>query len=108
HAASDLHCCLFFTHPPTPHLYTLSLHDALPISPLSAYAGDIITIKGRGLTSMGFEVFIAENQCKVVSYNANEIKFMAPALQRKGKYPVELIFFYNFSRIKSTELLELK
>ena len=78
------------------------------VSPLSAYAGDIITIKGRGLTSMGFEVFIAENQCKVVSCNANEIKFMAPALQRKGKYPFELIFFYNFSRIKSTELLELK
>src|SRR5207302_9611273 len=22
---------LFFTHPPTPHTYTLSLHDALPI-----------------------------------------------------------------------------
>src|SRR5205085_12183216 len=23
----------FFTHPPPPHIYTLSLHDALPISP---------------------------------------------------------------------------
>src|SRR5438270_5939545 len=28
----DTYLILFITHPPTPHIYTLSLHDALPIS----------------------------------------------------------------------------
>src|SRR5205807_8287624 len=31
----------FFTHPPTPNIYTLSLHDALPISPLGHRPGDL-------------------------------------------------------------------
>src|SRR5687767_15582233 len=28
--------CFFFNDPPTPEIYTLSLHDALPISPSAA------------------------------------------------------------------------
>src|SRR5205814_10459544 len=41
------HCCLFFSifffnHPATPEIYTLSLHDALPISgrAQSVFAGE--------------------------------------------------------------------
>src|SRR5438874_7044481 len=28
----EVRLLIFFHHPPTPHIYTLSLHDALPIS----------------------------------------------------------------------------
>src|SRR5690349_4889935 len=33
---SDVYVSLFFHDTPTPHIYTLSLHDALPISPAAS------------------------------------------------------------------------
>src|SRR5439155_26138185 len=39
--ASLIHTSFFFNHTPTTHIYTLSLHDALPISPTVAGVGTI-------------------------------------------------------------------
>src|SRR5205814_8298218 len=44
----------FFTHPATPALYTLSLHDALPISP---YCYSVFTKSVRAATSELFRYF---------------------------------------------------
>src|SRR5205807_4084041 len=44
----------FFNHPPPPDIYTLSLHDALPISLLSSLAGNLL------LTGSLTNVLIAE------------------------------------------------
>src|SRR5688572_33415968 len=40
------HYSFFFMHPATPRIYTLSLHDALPILPL----GTVRTIETRGIS----------------------------------------------------------
>ncbi|MGH2623732.1 MAG: IPT/TIG domain-containing protein, partial [Sphingobacterium sp.] len=79
------------------------------ISPLSAYSGDIITIKGRGFdAATGVWIRVADLECKLVSQTKTEIKFLAPNSVRKGKFPVHIEFIFGHDVIESKQLLELK
>src|SRR5690606_41122269 len=46
-------CLVFFIDPPTPDIYTLSLHDALPISDRSGCTGRVRTSSRRRAGNRG-------------------------------------------------------
>src|SRR5207247_10131792 len=52
----------FFTHPSTPHIYTLSLHDALPISTASSTTYWIIGLSTSGSISFGWAFVAGRNR----------------------------------------------
>lgn len=64
------------------------------ISPLNAFAGDIITVKGKGLTGRfgNYYVMVGDLPATVISNTDTELKFYFPVHPRKGKLPVGIGF----------------
>ena len=78
------------------------------VSPSIVYQGDVVTLKGKGFKNLfSVRIYYAGNECKLLSISETEIKFMAPSVSRKGKFPIELEFLDN-ETITTTQLLEIK
>jgi len=60
--------------------------------PKSAYAGDIITVKGKGLKSRFASIFamVGNIEASVISSSDTEVKFYMPISPRKGKLDIAL------------------
>lgn len=57
------------------------------VSPLKGASGDILTIKGRGMTQFGYELMLGDYIMQVISRTATEVKVFIPQTLRKGKFP---------------------
>jgi len=96
-----------FVEPGIPIEIQKSIIDSF--TPLSAYAGDIITIKGKGLkTLFGTNIYIADIHCNIISISETEIKIMAPNSFKKGKFSIDIYFSLENALVQPKELLELK
>ena len=85
-------CCFFFNDTATTEIYTLSLHDALPISTSgSPYGGQSVTVTGTGFGSLSnTRVEIGGNPCDVKSIEPTEVICTTRAKPENQKfYPGE-------------------
>src|SRR5438309_12047010 len=57
--------CFFFNHTATPDIYTLSLHDALPIS---FFAAPVIWLTGNLLLAANFVCLLSSVLCGLGAY----------------------------------------
>lgn len=72
------------------------------ISPMKGYPGDIITIKGKGLSPLQTTLGGAYVHCFYRS--PDEVRFMVPAFSPKGQAPI--VMQINATRVKYKDLFE--
>ncbi|MCW2260065.1 MULTISPECIES: IPT/TIG domain-containing protein [Sphingobacterium] len=75
------------------------------VSPLQAYPGDLITVKGNGLTQASF-VYLGGKYVNVVNRTKDGFQFLAPSnfIQSKGRVTINI----NEDIIQSDDYIEIK
>lgn len=77
--------------------------------PTSGHAGDIVTVKGKGFLSGGYtSVSLADFGANILSRTDTELKFLVPTTVRKGKFPIQLDYYFFKGRVFSNALFEIK
>src|SRR5205814_8826630 len=86
-----------FHHPSPPPLYTLSLHDALPISTTLPY--DVVVLPGHGVPFYGLKTRIKQ----LADHHEDRCRLIAEACRETAKTSKELVPVV-FQDRKSTRL----
>ncbi|WP_104381630.1 IPT/TIG domain-containing protein [Sphingobacterium sp. HMA12] len=79
-------------------------------SPASGYAGDILTITGKGFANMYsmVNVFVGDVPAKVISYNNTSVKIYVPITIRKGLVPIRMMYYIPSGEVVATQKFEAK
>src|SRR5699024_12108944 len=78
---------IHLTHPPSTHLHTLSLHDALPILALINIFGDVDAVEHRAFKLLDIRIF-----------SANGVDQIVQILENQPVSTDDLANFINFAR----------